>query len=51
MYDEGVYELLDIEEILMDYSDSCFSNHDLDDLREFLINKRKKLYEMLEKNQ
>lgn len=51
MYDEGVYELLDIEEILLDYSDSCFSNHDLDDLRDFLINKRKKLYESLEKSQ
>lgn len=51
MYDEGVYELEDIEEILLDYSDTCFSNHDLDDLREFLINKRKKLYKSLEKSQ
>lgn len=48
MYDEGIYELEDIEEILLDYSDTCFSNHDLDDLREFLINKRKQLYKMLE---
>ncbi|MDU5912954.1 MAG: aspartate 1-decarboxylase (aspartate alpha-decarboxylase) [Anaerococcus vaginalis] len=51
MYDEGVYELEDIEEILLDYSDTCFSNHDLDDLREFLINKRKQLYKMLENSQ
>lgn len=51
MYDQNVYELEDIEEILLDYSDTCFSNHDLDDLREFLINKRKKLYKSLEKSQ
>ncbi|WP_236785352.1 aspartate 1-decarboxylase (aspartate alpha-decarboxylase) [Anaerococcus ihuae] len=51
MYDKGVYELEDIEEILIDYSNTCFSNHDLDDLREFLINKRKKLYKSLEKSQ
>lgn len=51
MYDQYVYELEDIEEILLDYSDTCFSNHDLDDLREFLINKRKKLYKSLEKSQ
>ena len=51
MYDEGIYELEDIEEILLDYSDTCFSNHDLDDLREFLINKRKQLYKMLENSQ
>ena len=51
MYDEGVYELLDIEDILIDYSNTCFSNHDLDDLREFLINKRKDLYKRLEKLQ
>lgn len=51
MYDEGVYELEDIEEILLDYSDTCFSNHDLDDLREFLINKRKQLYKILENSQ
>lgn len=51
MYDKGVFELDDIEEILQDYSDTCFSNHDLEDLREFLINKRKAFYELLEKNQ
>lgn len=51
MYDQNVYELEDIEEILLDYSDTYFSNHDLDDLREFLINKRKKLYKSLEKSQ
>lgn len=51
MYDKGVYELDDIEEILLDYSDTCFSNHDLNDLREFLIKKRKNLYENLEKRQ
>lgn len=51
MYDKGVYELHDIEDILLDYSDTCFSNHDLNDLREFLIKKRKNLYENLEKRQ
>ena len=51
MYDQNVYELEDIEEILLDYSDTYFSNHDLDDLREFLIKKRKKLYKSLEKSQ
>ena len=51
MYDQNVYELEDIEEILLYYSDTYFSNHDLDDLREFLINKRKKLYKSLEKSQ
>lgn len=48
--DEGVFELDDIEDILISYEDTCFSNHDLEDLRKFLINKRKDLYRNLEKN-
>lgn len=51
MYDKGVFELDDIEDILQDYSNTCFSNHDLEDLREFLIKKRENFYKLLEKNQ
>ncbi len=39
-YEDGLYELDDIEDILISYSDYCFSNHDLDDLRKVLIKKR-----------
>ena len=46
----GVYELDDIEDILLSYSDQCFSNHDLNDLREFLINKRVELFKKIENN-
>ena len=38
--EEGTYEFADIEEILLSYSDYCFSNHDLDDIRKLLIKKR-----------
>lgn len=48
MFDEDVYVLPDIEEILLNYQDQCFSNHDLDDLREFLISRRISFYEKLE---
>ncbi|MDD7305898.1 MAG: aspartate 1-decarboxylase (aspartate alpha-decarboxylase) [Peptoniphilaceae bacterium] len=48
MYDNKVYELEDIEDILITYSDTCFSNHDLDDLREYLIKKRQEFYRKLE---
>lgn len=48
MFDEDVYVLPDIEEILLNYQDQCFSNHDLDDLREFLVSKRISFYEKLE---
>lgn len=51
MYDEGVFELEDIEDILIDYQDQCFSNHDLDDLREFLIKRREIFYENLSKKE
>lgn len=50
MYDEGVFELEDIEDILLDYEDQCFSNHDLNDMRKFLISKREKFYKKLSKN-
>ncbi|MDU2354194.1 MAG: aspartate 1-decarboxylase (aspartate alpha-decarboxylase) [Anaerococcus sp.] len=40
MFDEGVYILPDIEDILLNYQDQCFSNHDLDDIREFLVKRR-----------
>ena len=48
MFDEDVYVLPDIEEILLNYQDQCFSNHDLDDLREFLVSRRISFYEKLE---
>lgn len=48
MFDEDVYVLPDIEEILLNYQDQCFSNHDLDDLREFLVSRRILFYEKLE---
>lgn len=51
MYDEGVFELEDIEDILLDYEDQCFSNHDIEDMRKFLIERRKKFYEKLSQNQ
>ncbi len=38
--EEGLYEFDDIEDILLSYSDTCFSNHDLDDLRQLLVKKR-----------
>lgn len=50
MFDEGVYILPDIEEILFSYQDQCYSNHDLEDLRKFLINRRISFYEKLEQN-
>ena len=50
MFDEGVYILPDIEDILLNYQDQCFSNHDLDDIREFLIKRRILFYKKLEGN-
>lgn len=50
MYDKGVFELEDIEDILESYSDTCYSNHDLDEIRKYLINRRKKFYRELENN-
>lgn len=50
MFDEDIYVLPDIEEILLGYQDQCFSNHDLDDLREFLVARRISFYEKLEQN-
>ena len=48
--EEGLYEFDDIEDILLSYSDYCFSNHDLDDLRSLLVRKRKEFLEKLLKN-
>ncbi len=48
MFDEGVFILPDIEEILLGYQDQCFSNHDMDDMRSFLMKKRKVFYDNLE---
>ena len=48
MYDKGVFELDDIEDILLDYQDSCFSNHDLNDLRKVLVKARENFYKSLE---
>jgi hypothetical protein len=50
MFDEGVYILPDIEDILLNYQDQCFSNHDMDDIREFLIKRRILFYKKLEGN-
>ncbi|NVF10695.1 aspartate 1-decarboxylase (aspartate alpha-decarboxylase) [Anaerococcus sp. AGMB00486] len=51
MYEKGIFELDDIEDILLSYEDTCFSNHDLDDLRKFLIKRREDFYKSFEKNQ
>lgn len=48
MYDVGVFELDDLEDIVQSYADTCFSNHDLDDIRSFLIKKREDFYKKLE---
>lgn len=45
MYDPGVFILPDIEELLLEYNDQCFSNHDIEDMRQFLIKKRKEFYD------
>lgn len=50
MFDEDVYVLPDIEEILLSYQDQCFSNHDLEELRKFLVNNRVNFFEKLEQN-
>ncbi|EEI85338.1 hypothetical protein [Anaerococcus lactolyticus] len=45
--EEGLYEFDDIEDILLSYSDCCFSNHDLDDLRQLLVKKREEFVRKL----
>lgn len=50
MYDIGVFELEDIEDLVESYADTCFSNHDLDDIRRLFINIRRNFYESLENN-
>lgn len=50
MYDEGVFILPDIEEVILEYMDQTYSNHDMDDIREFLIKRRIAFYEKLEEN-
>lgn len=48
MFDEGVFILPDIEEVLLGYQDQCFSNHDMDDIRQFLLKKRELFFKKLE---
>ena len=43
IFEEELYEFDDIEDILLSYSDYCFSNHDLDDLRKVLVKKREEV--------
>ncbi|WP_311486336.1 aspartate 1-decarboxylase (aspartate alpha-decarboxylase) [uncultured Anaerococcus sp.] len=45
--EEGLYEFSDIEDDLLSYSDYCFSNHDLDDLRDLLVRKREEFIKKL----
>ena len=45
--EEGLYEFSDIEDDLLSYSDYCFSNHDLDDIRKLLIKKREEFLKNL----
>lgn len=47
MFDEDVFILPDIEEILLSYQDQCFSNHDIDDMRKFLVQRRIEFYDNL----
>lgn len=48
MFDEDVFILPDIEELLLGYQDQCFSNHDMEDMRQFLLKKREIFYKNLE---
>lgn len=48
MFDEGVFVLPDIEDIVLEQMDQCFSNHDSNDIREFLIKRRIEFYNNLE---
>lgn len=50
MFDEGIFILPDIEEVVLSYLDQTFSNHDANDIREFLIRKRIEFYKNLEEN-
>ena len=50
MYDEGVFILPDIEDIILEYMDQTYSNHDMADIREFLLKKRIEFYQKLEEN-
>lgn len=50
IFEQGLYEFEDIEEILLSYSDYCFSNHDLDDIRRLLIKKREDFVDNILKN-
>lgn len=47
IFEDGLYEFDDIEDVLLSYSDYCFSNHDLDDLRKVLVKKREEFVEKL----
>lgn len=50
MFDDGIFVLPDIEDILLGYEDQCFSNHDIEDMRQFLVKNRISFYENLENN-
>ena len=50
IFDEGVFILPDIEDIILAHMDQTFSNHDADEIRNFLIKKRKEFYKKLEEN-
>lgn len=50
MFDDGIFVLPDIEDILLGYEDQCFSNHDIEDVRQFLVKNRISFYENLENN-
>ncbi|MEQ0487644.1 aspartate 1-decarboxylase (aspartate alpha-decarboxylase) [Anaerococcus murdochii] len=45
--EECLYEFSDIEDDLLSYSDYCFSNHDLDDLRDLLVRNREEFIKKL----
>jgi hypothetical protein len=48
MYDEGIYELEDIEDIVSVFVNSCYYYTDVEEIRSYLINQRKKFFEKLE---
>ena len=50
MYDKGVFILPDIEDVITEYMDQTCSNHDMEDIREFLLKQRIEFYQKLEEN-
>ncbi|MDO4594998.1 MAG: aspartate 1-decarboxylase (aspartate alpha-decarboxylase) [Tissierellia bacterium] len=49
MYDEGIFELEDISDVIDSMMDDVFINWNYDDLKEFLVKKRTEFYKKLEK--